>query len=227
MVKTDKISCQDCIARLDMAISDVLDGNSIQSKYPAIFYHLQSCKNCSQAFNQMLAEQDQESIERFMQDPGNAMIITSERNSLEIFPAPPSPWTKIKCVISGMQIKAVITVPPPAGTRSGNKLGELEWLLFVDQVTHQPANIVLQLSLKSSWFGPEQLSLLADISSDSPLPQPLTAKLEWGQISQVVNVDETGQARFDALPPSLGYSPISDLSLELNVGIFIDSSPTS
>jgi hypothetical protein len=217
MAKTETITCIECLALLDLALRDVLNGNSIQSNFPSVFYHIQSCANCRKVFIKMLLDQDQASIERFMQDPGNAMTRQSERNTIDIFPEPPDPWKEIKCVISGEQLTAVITVPPPAGTRAVNKLGELDWLLFVDQVYHHPANIALQISLQSSWFGPEQLSLVAEISSDHPLPRPLKAKLDWGDISRVVHVDENGQARFDALPQSLGYPPIPDLSLVLNV----------
>lgn len=219
MGKTVSISCEECLAMLDVAICDMLNGNSIHSRYPSIHQHLQECKRCNTIFNQMLINQDQEYFEQFMQDPGNLGADTDQYvPSLDLSPSAPEPWEKIKCLIPGAQLKAIITVPPPSGTRSTNKIGELDWLLFVDQVYRNPESIAIQISLKSTWFGPEQLSLVADISSDHPLPQVLEAKLNWGQISRTAKVDETGRAVFDQLPSSLGYPPIPELKLEVNVG---------
>ena len=87
------------------------------------------------------------------------------------------------------------------------------WLLLADELRHPPAILFVQVSLQTHWSTPGEFSLLADLSSDHPLPHPMDARLDWGHVSQNVRVDRAGRARFGSLPAALAQAPVAELSL--------------
>ena len=199
---TSTISCKKCMSMLGMVISDMLAGLSMQLNHPYVDQHLQTCIDCRQTYQEVQNTLQRETAGR-PPDPDHASWY------LSLSPLSPAPWKSLHCFIPQAHLEALITAPPPPShTRFGTPVGQIDWLLMADAIRRAPATIAVQVSLQNHWTTPEQLTLMAELSSDHPLPHPLEANLTWGDVARTQSVDTSGQVHFSSLPVAVGEPPI-------------------
>jgi len=209
------ITCNEFLSVLDLVVSDALAGSTIELHYPYVHQHMQTCASCRTAYEEILDMLQREAAGHVIRAPDQLPPDPDVAGwSLDLSPAHPAPWEHLHCFIPQRHLNTLLTAPPPIPhPRRGATPGQLDWLLLADVIRRPPATIALQVGLQSHWSTPERIVLMADLSSDYPLPHPLEVNLIWGEQVLTMPVDESGRARFAGLPAALGYPPIANLTL--------------
>ncbi|MBN1314520.1 MAG: hypothetical protein JXA42_03595 [Anaerolineales bacterium] len=202
---------------MDMVVDDELAGMPMNLHYPNIYQHLQTCENCRTAHDELSDLLMQKLSGQLLRVPEHRPPNTQRiRWNLQISSSPLDSWQCLSCSIPQAHLSAILAANPlPPLSRQGVTRGQPYRLLLADVVHSESTTIGVQIILQSHWSSPDQIALVVDLSSDSPLPTPLTATLNWDHVSQTVLADDTGRAFFTGLPGSLIKPPVADINLAI------------
>jgi hypothetical protein len=192
---------------LSLIVSEVLSGEDISRRHPALYRRLLASGELRQAFLDLLESVEAERDERMARFPGalrslDFLQIHPDKPSLEFFDRDRwrTTWER-----SLEQLQALFSPPKLAYRADPEELEDPWFTLLRDEVQAGGTSyaVALECTLSSeidrALAGYLTLAITLE-SPDAGSPFPLSASLSWGAYEGSVLINEEGRARFPDIP---------------------------
>ncbi|MDH7487114.1 MAG: hypothetical protein QHJ81_12665 [Anaerolineae bacterium] len=199
--------CADCMSRLDLFVSDELDGLDVRRLHPELWEHLQACERCREEYDHL------RTLVILEQEGGLLPPPPTELPRLPFLapePAPP-PW-RVEQSEQGdhlslhfffapvyLQYSLIIDYPVPAH-RGIALAGPTPILLLTDIIEVHDQQVVVIATARRSSEDTQTFDLDVAMVTELALAEAPTVILRWGDREYHAALDASGQTQFAGLP---------------------------
>jgi len=233
------VLCEDCMNRLDLFVSDELDGLDVRRQHPYLWAHLQACESCRQEYEQLRDLLTRELRGDLLSPPPH------ELPRLPFLSPKAVPIWQANVVEEGvgeeyrlcmcfrfdlayLQQSLIARQYAPARRGVARAASEEPTLLLADVVNIRGHKVAVQAHARCSEETPGTFCLDVNVATSLDVAETPTVILTWANKQYHALLDASGQARFAELPLQMlatatGDEPTAAFSLRVEIRPALDT----